>query len=330
MKAELLTLCETFIANRDIAKETFKWDSYRTYPICANIFLARNAAADAQALLRCRDIIKEQTGIFSNFRGYLRPALASLLAVSENPEEKMARVVENYDILRREFFGSEYLALVAFLLAEVANRADVEEKAGRGREIYNRMRKEHPFLTSSEDSVFAVMMAFSAQDNDALIEDMEACYTALRARFFRGNALQAASHVLAMRDGNAQEKADRVIALYDSLRQAGIKYGRDMELATLAALAVMDVDLPTVAEEIGQVDEYLSHQKGYGFFGPGKAVRTMHAAMIVSDLYTPRETVNTAALTGTLSMIIAQQMAMCAAMVSTSSASSTAASSSSH
>ena len=61
MKAELLTLCETFIANRDIAKETFKWDSYRTYPICANIFLARNAAADAQALLRCRDIIKEQT-----------------------------------------------------------------------------------------------------------------------------------------------------------------------------------------------------------------------------------------------------------------------------
>ena len=43
-----------------------------------------------------------------------------------------------------------------------------------------RMKKEHPLLTSGEDSIFAVLMAFSDQSDDALLEDMETCYALLR------------------------------------------------------------------------------------------------------------------------------------------------------
>ena len=54
----------------------------------------------------------------------------------------------------------------------------------------------------------------------------------------------------------------------------------------------------------------------------------MHAAMIVSDEYVPRDAVDTAALTGTVFLIIAQQMAMCAMMASAAAANAAAASNS--
>ncbi len=327
MKAELQTLCDLFIANRDIAKETFKWDYSTVYPLCANIFCARGVKADPEKLRQCKEIIKAQTGVFSNFRGNLQPALAAMLAAGERPDERMSQALENYRILKQDFWGSEYLALVAFLLTDIAPVSQVEEKASRGKTIYQRMKKEHPFLTSSEDSVFAVMMAFSDKTDDELIEDMEACYQGMKAKFSVGDSLQTASHVLAMAPGAPAEKVDRVISLYEALRNAGVKYGRYYELATLAALAVMDVDLSTVTAEIQEADEFLSRQKGYGFFGPGKGVRAMHAAMIVSDQYAQREHVDTAAMAGTLAMIIAQQIAMIAVMAGTTAS---AAASSSH
>ncbi len=326
MKADLQKLCDLFIANRDIAKETFRWDNSAVYPLCANIFCARGLKADAEKLRQCKEIIKNQTGVLSNFRGSLRPALAAMLAAGERPEEKMSRALENYRILKQDFWGSEYLALAAFLLTDIADTYQVEEKAGRGKALYQRMKKEHPFLTSSEDSVFAVMLAFSEKTDDELIGDMEACYQSLKAKFAIGDSLQTASHVLAMTGGAPAEKAERVISLFEALRSAGVKYGRYYELSTLAALAVMDVDLPTVTAEICDADEFLSHQKGYGFFGPGKAGRAMHAAMIVSDQYARRDQVDTAAMTGTLAMIIAQQMAFIAVMASTSAASAAASS----
>lgn len=327
MKAELQALCDLFIVNRNIAKEAFKWDYSAVYPLCANIFCARGMTADPEKLQQCKEIIKSQTGVFSNFRGNLRPALAAMLAAGERPEEKMSMAFENYRILKQDFWGSEYLALAAFLLTDIANPYQVEEKAGRGKAIYQRMKKEHPFLTSSEDSVFAVMMAFSEKTDDELIEDMEACYQALKAKFSIGNTLQTVSHVLAMAPGAPAEKADRVISLFEALWNADVKYGKYYELSTLAALAVMDVDLPTVTEEIREADEFLASQKGYGFFGPGRGVRAMHAAMIVSDQYAAREQVDTAAMAGTLAMIIAQQMATMAVIASTTASSAAASSS---
>ena len=93
MKAELQTLCDLFITNRDAVRQVFKWDSSYVHPLCANIFCARGKNADVEALARCREIIKSQTGVFSNFRGNLRPTLAAMLAVGERPEEKMSRAL---------------------------------------------------------------------------------------------------------------------------------------------------------------------------------------------------------------------------------------------
>lgn len=328
MKAPLQKICDDYLVNMEAVREAFLWDSSYLYPVCANVFCVRGKTADAEQLKRCKKIINEQTGVLSNFRGNIRPILAAMLALSDQPEARMAQAKEYYDLLKQEFWGSEYLALVSFLLTERADPQQVEEKASRGRAIYRRMKQEHPFLTSSEDSVFAVLMAYSEKTDDELIDDMEGCYTTLKERFFVGNELQTVSHVLAMADGRPEEKAGRVIELYNALRDAGVKYGKDYALATLAALSVTDAPVPELVQDIQDVETFLDGKKGYGFFGYGTKQRTIHAAMLVADQYTTQDTVNTAAMTSSLAMVIAMEMAMCA--MAASAAASTAASSSSN
>ena len=96
----------------------------------------------------------------------------------------------------------------------------------------------------------------------------------------------------------------------------------------LAALAMLNAAPDALARDMMDVDAFLAQQKGYGFWGADKKTRLMHAAMIVSDEYVPRDAVDTAALTGTVSLIIAQQMAMYAIMASTAAANAAATSNS--
>ncbi len=81
MKDSLQTLCNQFIEDRDILRNTFKWESSYMYPVCANLFCVRGIKPDQDKLLECRDIIRQQTGIFSNFRGNIRIPLICMLSL---------------------------------------------------------------------------------------------------------------------------------------------------------------------------------------------------------------------------------------------------------
>ena len=72
------------------------------------------------------------------------------------------------------------------------------------------------------------------------------------------------------------------------------------------------------------VDTWLSHQKGYGFWGLPKATRLMHAAMIVSNAYATNPSLNAAAISGTLAMVISQQIATMAAIAGANAAAAAA------
>ena len=78
-----------------------------------------------------------------------------------------------------------------------------------------------------------------------------------------------------------------------------------------------------VLQDIMDADDYLAQQKGYGFFGIGRKQRLMHAGMIVASSYIEQEqshAMNFAAISGTISLIAAQQAAMCAAIAASSAA----------
>ena len=240
MHDSLQELCAAFIENRETVKRVFKMESNYIYPICANVFCARGVRASEESLKDCKTLLKQKTGVFSTFRGYLTAPICCMLAAGRGPETRIEQALENYQALKEHFWSSQYLALSAFLLADMGVGQSALDCVERGRRLYDRMKKEHPFLTSAEDCVYAVLMAFSDKGDDALIADMEACYQLIRKRFLSANSAQSVSHVLSLSPGTPEEKTDRLFRLFDGLREAGAKYGKDYRLSTLAAVSVLD------------------------------------------------------------------------------------------
>lgn len=323
MRESLYQLCENFIENRNAIKSCFGWENQYLYPVCAAIFTDKRQSVDAARMKRCRDILKDRTGIFSNFRGNSRLAMISMLAVEPNPEEKLDQALMVYNILKEYFFSSQYLPVAAMTIANLTETGQYDRIAARTRKIYDLMKKEHPFLTSSEDSVFAAMLALSGLTEEQVVQETEKCYELLKAEFFSGNALQSLSHVLALGDGTAQEKCSRTIELYRELKKRGYKYGTSYELATLGILALLPEEFEQVMQDMMETDDYLSEKKGYGIFGVGKKQRLMHAAMLVTSDHMGENdspTMHSAAIGGTISLIAAQQAAMCAAIAASSAA----------
>ncbi|MBE5947694.1 MAG: DUF4003 family protein [Lachnospiraceae bacterium] len=322
MRESLTTKCERFIRNRDVIKANFKWDSVYIVPVCASELTGKNIEADSERLLQCKKLVDENTGVFSSFRGNVKLPIITKLAQDDYPAQKLENTKKIYEILKKYFWGSQYLTLVATILADMVYVDEADRYAARGKRIYELMKKEHPFLTSGEDGVFAVLMAFSEKEDSELIADMEACYDILKGQFSSSNSVQSLSHVLALSEGTPEEKCKKVFTLNQELKNAGRKYGTYYELAVLGAVSLVSDDMKALAEDMLSVDSFLANQKGYGFFGIDKKTRLMHAAMLVAGDYSKESNTGTAAITGTLAMIAAQQAAMCAVIASSAAASS--------
>lgn len=320
MNEQLTRVSLQFIADRNAIKKTFPLGNAYVIAMCAMAFGSRKSVVSSEKLEECQKHLEQNTSFFSNFRGHVMLPTITILAAAENPLDTLQNAMAIYSTMKEHFYGSQYLAYISAFLTEMTTRDRAEEIAVRAKTIYDRMRKEHPLLTSGEDSVFAVLMAFSDKSDDALINDTEESYTILKKRFFNSNAVQTVSHVLALTAGAVKDKCDRFLALYDALEMAGKKYSKSYELSVLATVSMLDVDIDTLVAEISQADDFLKGQKGYGFFSIPGTTRLMHAAMLVSNLYQTGKTADTAAMTGTLAMIAAQQAAMCAVIASTTAA----------
>lgn len=330
MREELQVLCGNFIKSRDVLKAAFMWEDAAMVSACASVFMNNDTVPDENRLKEAGQLIKKNTGVFSSFRGNAKLPLVSMLAVSDRPQEKMGKIQAAHQALKNQFYSSEYLALVSAMLADMIEEGRYEQIAERGKSIYKRMKEEHPFLTSGEDSVFAVLLALSDRGEEELVSDMETCYKNLKKDFPSGNARQSLSHVLTFSGLEAGEKCGRVCGIYDGLKNAGARYGMNYELATLGSLALLPVGVEIIVNEMLEVNQFLGTQKGYGMLGIDKKTRLMHASMIVSKLHNENSSgTEAAALTGTLSFVAAQQAAMCAVIAATTASAAASSSGSS-
>lgn len=316
MTPELLSLCQRFIENRNVIKAAFPMESSYMYPVCATVFANKGILADADSLKKYHLLLKESVGVFSNFRGVSRPVTVSMLAADDEPEARLESALEAYKSLKKHFMSGYYLPLAAMILSGEASADQFDCIAARTREIYELMRKEHPFLTSEEDIVYALLFAFSGNRAADSITEMERIYKISKVKFHSANAVQALSHVLALCDGKADEKCERTAALFDALKDNKLRYGTNYELATLGVLAMLPVSKDEIVKDMLEVNEFLSSQKGYGaFLGFSKSIRLMHAAMIVSA-YRLGDLGNAAHATAAVSAqmaVAAQQTAIIAA-----------------
>ena len=325
MRASLENICNDFIHNIDAVRSVYKMESPLIVHVCAADLAAKGIRADAEKLKECKKLIEKNTGFFSNFRGNVQLPLTAVLAAADDPTEKLQQTKDNYELLKQQLWSSQYLALLAAVMTDMTDTDGVRDKAERGKHIFDLMKKEHPFLTGSEDSVFAVLLAFSEKADEQLIEETEKVYDYFKKKF-GGNAVQMVSHVLSLTEGSWEDKCRRMELLWDSLKNADRKYSKYYELSALAALTITDGDVNVMVDDILEADRFLEKQDSYsGIFGIDKKTRLMHAVMLISSEYSKNSNAGVASVTGTLAMVAAQQAAMCAVIAA--SCSSTAAAS---
>ena len=328
MTTTILKRSENLVENKIKIKSIFPLESSVVHLACAGVYANKDAVVDEEKLLKCKVMLNSEVGFFSNFRSTARPIIISMLALNDDPEGLLSRALEVYGLLKEDFLSSIYLPLTAMVIAENAEPEQYREIARRTRGIYIQMKSEHPFLTSGEDSALCALMALMDKADSGMIQDSEECYRILRKRFRTSRSVQGLSNVLALFDTTPQEKCERTITLYEKLMAAGFRYGAGYELPTLGVLSMTGEDLDKLATDVGTVHSWLSKQKGFRMFSgiPSKQC-LMYAGMIVAKDNIQTKLMQTAAVTGTLALMVAQQTAICAAAASSAAA---AASSSSH
>lgn len=327
MNDQMFMNCKSLLDNRDRIKNVFGWDSGLIQLACAAIYVLKDKEVNEFQLQSCKELLNQRVGLFSNFRSTARSPIASMLAVSKNPERTLEDGLFVYELLKQEFWSSTYLPLTAMVIAQMANPQQYEAIAARTRRIYDRIKGEHPFLTSSEDSANCALLALSEKSDDELIYEIEACFQFLKPYFFSSNAVQSLSHVLALGQGSVEEKCSRTMELFDGLKAAGYKYGTSYELPTLGVLALSDGPKDKIMQDMIEISNWLSYQKGFGFFSAVSAKqRLMYAGIIAQREYINPNTMQSSVVNSTISIIVAQETAMCAAIAASAAASSSASS----
>ena len=311
MDEKVKVLCENFISNRDIIKKTFRGESLFTDTIVANALTAYGATADKDKLKTCVKIVKKNAGALSYLKGSVMMPFAANLSLKEDPKAHFDKVIKIYNYAKKKFSRSEYSALLSIMLADLTDEASFASVVDRGKEIYDLIYSKHPFLTSQDRSVFAVLLALSEKSNTELIDDMEKCYELMKIKYSHKSSIQSVSYVLSLTEGSAREKVDHFNELFDSLREAGKKYGVYNELTILAAASLLESNIEKLRDTIIDIDGFLSTQKGYGLLGLDKKTRLMNATMLTADLYDTANKTITEASPSAIAMSAAQSLVMC-------------------
>lgn len=309
-------------------KSNFIWDNTMVHPLCASLYTERDKEVDVDNIRYAKDLIKKHTGLFSNFRGSVQLVYATMLSLAENPEIKLEKALKAYNSLKNEFWSTQYLPISAFVIADLADPVDYAAISKRAKDLFRVMKQEHPFLTSGEDVTFAVMIALSGLRIDLAINEMERCYQVLKGDFFSKNSVQSISHVLTLSDENTADKCRRVVDIFNGLRSRGYKFGTGNELAILGVLSLGSKDINKVINDIIRVDDFLQSKKRFGIFGIGRPQRMMYAAILVMQEYNKEignesdRVMNMTSINSVTGVIIAQQIAMSAAIAASAASAS--------
>lgn len=329
ISADLIKKCELFSDNYHQLRKSFKWEYASMQCLGAYIYAKDGLTVNVEAIKNSKEIIKNNTGIFSSFKNTAFFALAVMLSQEENPMEVFKNTLSVYEDMKKAgFHSSVYLSLAALAIAQ-QSREDAGDTIRRAKEFYNRMKENHWFLTSADDYGYAAILGAADLPIDSSVMEMEKCYDLLKPDFGAGNALQSLTHVLTIGEESAESKCFRAKQIYDNLIKKGCKLSKYQELASLGILVLISEDVEKITDEIKEVYDLLMEKKGFGKWSMTKHERTMYAASLVAAEYVKaikKENISLTLANSITNIVTAQQTAM---IIAASSAAGAAAASSS-
>ena len=318
-----------FADNVQTIKKEFALQNTLTKRLAALLYAQANKTIDCEAIRQCHTIIKQNTGVFSAFRGDMALCVATLLSLTANPQQVFDDTLTVYDLLKSvKLRASDFLVVAAYQIAAQASVSEYDNVVTRTRAFYDGMKAHHFFYTGQDDYIFAAMLGLADLDIDSGVEQVEQLYGNLKNEFWDRNSVQSLAQVLAL-GGSDTVVENRVLALREALRAKKIKLDKTYTLPVLGVLALLPVEIDAIVCDIDTAQDILRAQKGFGALTMHSQELLLFAASLVASEYAQgtKDDILTATLsTSITNIIIAQQAAMIAA-ISASTAVATSSSS---
>jgi len=271
------------IKNSDALEHAKSSLGMSTFKRCSALNLTlRNIDADIDKINNCIDIIKDNSSVFSNFRGNNLLTTAVNLSTKDNPEESFSEIMNIYEKLKNHFFNNQFLVLAAQIIYNYKGPSDIDILVKNTRKAYDLMKENHIFLTGQEDICSAALIALTSYNLNETFVDMEKCYNILRENgFWAGNNLQSLTHILSLFQSTPEEKCDKVIMLDSTLRKYSTPL-KNYTLPILGVVALTNYDYEGFAKELNSVNKELRKHRGFGIFTLTSELRNMIAATLIS------------------------------------------------
>ncbi|WP_336765345.1 DUF4003 family protein [Paenibacillus sp. USHLN196] len=316
---------ELFVSNTQIMKKSFKWQHAMMHRLAALLYATENKVVDGEAIRQSHELIKQNTKLFSSFRGNSAISIAAMLSLTADEDTKLADTLHVYDLMKEiKFRNSDYLVIAAYQIATQASPDQFQHMVERAKSFYDGMKAEHRFLTGQDDYIFAAMLALSDLDVDSGVVRMEQLYRELKPEFSSRNSVQALTQVLVLGD-DTPDASGRVIALNEAFRKRNLRMDKTYTLSSLGILSLLPSDRDSLVDQIVETQDWLRTQKGFGGWSIDKQELLLFSSALIAIQYVEnlRNGVLTSAIsTSITNIIIAQQAAMAAAAAASAAAAS--------
>ena len=325
MNHELQEKLALFAANMQAIKKEFIWQNMLTKRLSTLIYTLENRQICCDSIRQSHSLIKNNTSMFSVFKGDMSIYVASILSLEDNREEIFTDIMSVYNIMKSmKFRASDYLAAAACQIVVHADRDRYHEVIGRTKAFYDGMKEYHRFYMGQDDYIFAAMLGMTDIDINTGTVQIENLYRRFKSEFFAGNSILALAQILVL-DRDSDRAADCVLPLRDALRKNKIRLDKVYTLPSLGIFALLPVDIDTVIQDILYARDFLRTQRGFGRLSVSTQELLLYATAITASVYTQTinsDVITASAATSITNIIIAQQAAMMAAASSSAAAAS--------
>lgn len=311
----------------EIMKNAYKWKvgdpALRMIPL---FYLMKDHPFDPKRYEGFLQGIQNQTGMFSNFRGSNQYLIAAMMDTEGYTAASVSHLMELEKQLKHARIKGPYMPMVAVSLL---SEASLSVRLSKAQEIYQLMKREHKFLTGSDDLPMAVLLAKDRRESSTLIEEMEGYYDRLaKKRYHKGNMLQMMTHILTVLQADTLKISllERCEVFLDEMKRQKIKWN-DYFYPQIPLLLINEQPVEEVVRYLGEYTRHLSVTKGFKWQG---SMNTILAAMLVISEFVKDEEYNAMLKMGVTTVVQQIMQAQQAAMIAAIGASTAAAASASN
>lgn len=312
-----------------IMMKEYKWSSSQLINIFTSLIYAlSDVEFDKGIMDDMQRLIKERTGVFSHYRSYDKFFISALLHTKfENPKESFLKLVNYEEELKVVgFTRGTYAGLAAYVLLSSGKDENIQMYIKKSKIIYDMMREKHFWLTGQDDYPLAVLLSFSDDNVDTIVNRVESLFIMLHnVGFYKTNSLQFLSHILSFGSDSNEVKIQKCQSIVNYFKNHKIRINTT-HYGTIGLLSLIFNNDNELLGEIIEIIDCLKQTKEFRWVG--KEVLLLIATSLVTakniDNYMEHEDLVKANLGITIQGIIAAQTAAMIASVSAISAATAA------